>query len=59
MKEAGIPKGFFILKINDKPMYTIEDFENVVKSEKQNKNPMLVIRGIYPTGKKGGFVVYL
>lgn len=59
MKEAGIPKGFFILKINDKPMYTIEDFENVVKSEKQNKNPMLVIKGIYPTGKKGGFVVYL
>ena len=59
MKEAGVPKGFIIQRVNDQPMKSFEDLENVVKEASTSKDQMLVIRGIYPTGKKGGFVVYL
>ena len=59
MKDAGVPKGFIIQRVNDQPMKTFEDLENAVKEASTSKDQMLVIRGIYPTGKKGGFVVYL
>ena len=56
MKEAGVPKGFIIQVINDQPMRTFDDLQEVVKD---SKDQMLVIKGIFPTGKRGGFVVYL
>ena len=59
MKDAGIPKGFIIQRVNDEPMKSFEDLEQAVKEASQSKDQMLVIRGIFPTGKKGGFVVYL
>ena len=59
MKEAGVPKGFIILRVNDEPMKTFDDLQNAVKEANNSKDQMLVIRGIFPTGKKGGFVVYL
>ena len=59
MKDAGVPKGFIIQRVNDEPMRTFDDLQNVVKEANNSKDQMLVIRGIFPTGKKGGFVVYL
>ena len=59
MKEAGVPKGFIIQRVNDEPMKTFDDLQNAVKEANNSKEQMLVIRGIFPTGKKGGFVVYL
>ena len=59
MKEAGVPKGFIILRVNDEPMKTFDDLQNAVKEANNSKDQMLVIRGVFPTGKKGGFVVYL
>jgi Do/DeqQ family serine protease len=59
MKEAGVPKGFIIQRVNDEPMKTFDDLQNAVKDASKQKDQMLVIRGIYPTGKRGGFVVYL
>ena len=56
MKEAGVPKGFIILQVNDQPMRTFDDLQEAVKDA---KDQMLVIKGVYPTGKRGGFVVYL
>lgn len=56
MKDAGVPKGFIILQVNDQPMRSFDDLQEVVKDA---KDQMLVIKGIYPTGKRGGFVVYL
>ena len=56
MKEAGVPKGFIIQQVNDTPMRTFDDLQQAVKDA---KDQMLVIKGIYPTGKRGGFVVYL
>ncbi len=59
MKEAGVPKGFIIQRVNDEPMHSFDDLQNAVKDANNSKDQMLVIRGIFPTGKKGGFVVYL
>lgn len=56
MKEAGVPKGFIIQMVNDQPMHSFDDLQNAVKDA---KDQMLVIKGLYPTGKRGGFVVYL
>ena len=59
MKEAGVTKGFIILKVNGEPMRTFEDLEQAVKEANQSKEQMLVVNGIFPTGKRAGFVVYL
>jgi len=56
MREAGVPKGFIIQVVNDKPMRSFDDLQEVVK---EAKDQMLIIRGMFPTGKRGGFVVYL
>ena len=56
MKDAGVPKGFIIQVVNDRPMRSFDDLQEVVK---EAKDQMLVIKGIFPTGKRGGFVVYL
>ena len=56
MKDAGVPKGFIIQTINDTPMRSFDDLQQAVKDA---GDQMLVIKGIFPTGKRGGFVVYL
>ena len=56
MKDAGVPKGFIIQTINDTPMRSFDDLQQAVKDA---KDQMLVIKGLFPTGKRGGFVVYL
>ena len=56
MKDAGVQKGFIIQTVNDAPMRTFDDLQQAVKDA---KDQMLVIKGMYPTGKRGGFVVYL
>ncbi len=59
MKEAGIQKGFIIRQVNDEAMKTVEDLQGVVKEASTSKEPVLIIKGIYPTGKKGYFAVPL
>ena len=59
MKEAGIQKGFIILRVNDEPMRTIEDIDNAVKQASTAKDPVLIIKGMFPSGKRGYAVVQL
>ena len=59
IKDAGITKGFIIQKVNDETMKSVEDLQQVVKDASTSKEPVLIIRGIYPTGKKAYFVVDL
>ena len=59
MKEAGVPKGFIIQRVNDEAMKTIEDLQNAVKDASTSKEPVLSIKGLFPTGKRGYFVVQL
>ena len=59
LKDAGVPKGFIIQRINDESIKSIEDLQKVVKEASISKEPVLYIQGIYPTGKKGYFAVPL
>ena len=59
LKEAGIPQGFIIQRVNDEPMKSIEDLQDAVKAASTSKEPVLYIQGIYPTGKKAYFAVAL
>ena len=59
LKDAGVPQGFIIQRVNDTPVKTIDDLQEIVKSASKSKEPVLWIQGIYPTGKKGYFTVPL
>jgi len=58
-KDAGVPIGFVIQKVNDSSVKTIDELNNIVKESSKSKSPVLYIQGIYPTGKKGYFAVPL
>lgn len=57
LKEAGVTKGFIIQKVNDQPIKSIEDLQDVVKQVSGGKESVLWIQGIQPTGKKAYFAV--
>jgi Do/DeqQ family serine protease len=53
-KQAGIRKGFIILKVNDVRIESVDQLEKVVNASKNNAgidNAGLFIVGIYPNGK--------
>ncbi len=57
LKEAGISKGFIILEVNDIPMKALEDLQTAVKKASTSKDPVLYIKGIWPSGKRDYFAV--
>lgn len=59
LKDRGMVKGFVIQRVNDTPMKTIEDLQQVVKEASTSREPVLYIQGVYPTGKKGYFAIDL
>lgn len=59
LKDAGVPKGFIIQKVNDQSIKSVEDLQDAVKEASTSKEPVLYVQGIYPTGKKGYFAVPL
>ena len=59
LKDAGVPQGFIIQRVNEESVKTIEDLQKIVKEANKSKEPVLYIQGIYPTGKKGYFAVPL
>ncbi|MBR4898936.1 MAG: Do family serine endopeptidase [Prevotella sp.] len=59
MKDAGVPKGFIIQTVNDVKISSLDDLQEVVKEASTSKDPVLIIKGLYPTGKKSGFYIQL
>lgn len=59
MADAGVTKGLIILQVNDKPMTTLEDFEEVVKEANRSTDRALWIRAITQSGIKKSMVVEL
>ncbi len=59
MQDAGIRKGFIILKANGEPMRSVADLENVVKSAAQSPDQVLFITGVFPSGKRANYAVDL
>ena len=59
IKNAGIPDGFIILTANERPFKSTDDLQEAVKEASTSKDPVLYIKGIFPSGKKGYFVIEL
>lgn len=59
MKEAGITKGFIILKANGNTLKTVDDLESVLKSASQSPDQVLFISGMFPSGKRASYAVDL
>ena len=59
MGDAGIRKGFIILKANGQPMKTVEDLEDVLKAATQTPEQVLFITGMFPSGKRASYAVDL
>ena len=59
LKEAGVPQGFIIQRVNDEAIKTIEDLQDAVKAASTSKEPVLYIQGLFPTGKKAYFAIGL
>lgn len=59
MADAGVTKGLIILQVNDMPMRTTEDFEEVVKLANRSSDRTLWIRAITQSGIKKSMVVEL
>lgn len=57
LKQAGISRGFIIQEVNDAPMKTLADLQLAVKKASTSKDPVLYIKGIWPSGKKDYFAV--
>ena len=59
MGDAGIRKGFIILKANGKQLKTVQDLENVMKAASQSPDQVLFMTGVYPSGKRANYAVDL
>ena len=59
MKEAGVRKGFIILKANGQTLKTVEQLENIMKEASRSTEPVLFLQGIFPSGKRAYFAVDL
>ncbi|NDW11431.1 Do family serine endopeptidase [Bacteroides sp. 214] len=61
MADAGVRKGFIILKANNKEVKTVEDLEAIfnaaVKSPEQDQ--VLFLSGIFPSGKRANYAIDL
>lgn len=59
MQEAGVRKGFIILKANGQSIKTVEQLEEVVKSAARSTDQVLFLSGIFPSGKRANYAVDL
>ncbi|MCI5664174.1 MAG: PDZ domain-containing protein, partial [Mediterranea sp.] len=59
MADAGVRKGFIILKANGQQLKSVEDLETVMKSAVKSPDQVLFLTGVFPSGRRGNFAVDL
>lgn len=59
MKDAGIRKGFIILKANGQLVKSVNDLEDVLKAATQSPDQVLFLSGVFPSGKRANYAVDL
>ncbi len=59
MKDAGIEKGYIILRVNDQVIRTVEDMESVFKAATQDPDQTLFIIAMNSVGKRIPFAIDL
>lgn len=57
IKDGGIGEGFIMQYANDTPLKSISDLQELVKRASTSKDPVLIIKGVWPTGKRDYKVV--
>lgn len=59
---AGVKEGFIITEINDRRVNSSEEVENIydrIMKDTGNEDKLMLLKGIYPNGKKGYYAVNL
>ena len=59
MSDAGIRKGFIILKANGQTMNTLNDLEEAFKAASKSPEQVLFLTGMFPSGKRANYAVDL
>lgn len=59
MKEAGINKGFIILKANGTAVKSVTELEEIMKQASQSPEQVLFLSGMFPSGKRANYAVDL
>ena len=59
MKEAGVRKGFIILKANGQTVKSVKQLEEIVKEANRSVDQVLFLSGIFPSGKRANYAVDL
>ena len=59
LKERGVSKGCIILRVNDTPIKSVDQLQDVVKEASTSREPVLYIVGLHPTGKKDYYTIPL
>ncbi|MBR5964472.1 MAG: Do family serine endopeptidase [Bacteroidaceae bacterium] len=57
--DAGIHKGFIILKVNGQQIRTEDDFNKAYKAASQSPDQVMFIIGVYPSGKRANYAIDL
>ena len=57
IKSGGIEQGFIMLYANDTPLKSLSDLQELVKSASTSQDPVLIIKGIWTSGKRDDKVV--
>ena len=59
LKDAGIQRGFIILKINNTQIKSLDDIEKVYEEASKSQDQVLFISGVYPSGRRANYAIGL
>jgi Do/DeqQ family serine protease len=59
MADAGVRKGFIILKANNQTVRKVSDLEEIFKAAVKSPEQVLFISGIFPSGKRASYAIDL
>lgn len=59
IRDAGIQRGFIILKINNNQIKSVEDIERVYDDASKSQDQVLFISGVYSNGRRANFAIGL
>lgn len=59
IKDAGIQKGFIILKINNRQIKSADDVEQIYKEATNSPEQVLFVSGVYPSGRRAYYSIDL
>ncbi|MDR1004916.1 MAG: trypsin-like peptidase domain-containing protein [Prevotellaceae bacterium] len=59
MQDAGICKGFIILRANGVQITSVEDLQKVLKDATKSPDQVLFISGMFPSGRRANYAVDL